>query len=366
MRGADERSGSLFSYVDIEKRVPATHPLRLIRELVNGALAALDRKFDKLYSSEGRPSIPPERLIRASLLQLLYSIRSERQLMERLDFDLLFRWFVGLGIDDAVWDHSVFSKNRDRLLTTEIAQDFLAALLVEPKVKRLLSHEHFSVDGTLLKAWASMKSFRPKDGSGNPPTGGRNGERDFKNETRSNDTHESTTDPDARLHRKGHGQESKLCYMGHVLMENRNGLAILGDVTRASGTAERDAALGLIDRRRPGRRITVGADKAYDVADFVWALRARLVTPHIAIDGHVTKTGSVRKTAVDQRITRHPGYAISQCCRKRIEEIFGWTKTTGGLAQLKVRGLAKAKAAFTFGLAAYNLVRLPKLLEAPA
>lgn len=366
MRGADERSGSLFSYVDIEKRVPAEHPLRLIRELVDGALAALDRRFEELYSAEGRPSIPPERLVRASLLQLLYSIRSERQLMERLDFDLLFRWFVGLGIDDRVWDHSVFTKNRDRLLTSEIAQDFLAALLAEPKIKRLLSHEHFSVDGTLLKAWASMKSFRAKDGSGKPPTGGRNGERDFKKERRSNETHESTTDPDARLHRKGQGQESRLCYMGHVLMENRNGLAILGEVTRASGTAERDAALGLIDRRRPERRITVGADKAYDVVDFVQALRARQVTPHIAIDGHVTKTGKTRKTGVDKRITRHPGYAISQCCRKRIEEIFGWTKTIGGLAQLKLRGLAKARAAFTFALAAYNLIRMPKLLEAPA
>ena len=211
-----------------------------------------------------------------------------------------------------------------------------------------------------------MKSFRPKDGSGKPPMGGRNGERDFKKEARSNDTHESTTDPDARLHRKGHGQESKLCYIGHVLMENRNGLAVLGEVTRASGTAERDAALDLIDRRRTERRITLGADKAYDVVDFVHELRAREVTPHIAIDGHLTKTGKVRKTAVDQRITRHPGYAVSQRCRKRIEEIFGWTTTTGGLAQLKVRGLAKAKTAFTFGLAAYNLVRLPKLLEASA
>lgn len=364
MRGADERSGSLFSYVDMEKRVPAEHPLRLIRELVDGALAALDRRFEKLYSAEGRPSIPPERLVRASLLQLLYSIRSERQLMERLDFDLLFRWFVGLGIDDQVWNHSVFAKNRDRLLTSAIAQDFLAALLAEPKIKRLLSHEHFSVDGTLLKVWASMKSFRAKDGSGKPPTGGRNGERDFKKERRSNETHESTTDPDARLYRKGQGQESRLCYMGHVLMENRNGLAILGEVTRASGTAERDAALDLIDRRRPERRITIGADKAYDVVDFVQALRARQVTPHIAIDGHVTKTGKTRKTGVDKCITRHPGYAISQCCRKRIEEIFGWTKTIGGLAQLKLRGLAKARAVFTFALAAYNLIRMPKLLEA--
>jgi len=366
MRGSDERSGSLFSYVDIEARVPSTHPLRHIRDLVNGALAKLDRKFETLYSADGRPSIPPERLVRASLLQLFYSIRSERQLMERLDFDLLFRWFVGLGIDDEVWNHSVFSKNRDRLLTSEIAQDFLAALLSEPKVKRLLSHEHFSVDGTLLKAWASMKSFRPKDGSGSPPGGGRNGERDFRAEKRSNETHESTTDPDARLYRKGHGQESKLCYMGHALMENRNGLAVLGKVTRATGTAERDAALHFLDRYRNGRRITLGADKAYDVAEFVGALRKRGVTAHIAIDGHVSKTGKARKTAVDKRITRHPGYVISQCCRKRIEEIFGWTKVIGGLAQLKMRGLAKVMAAFTFGLAAYNLIRLPKLLEAPA
>jgi transposase len=366
MRGSDERSGSLFSYVDIEARVPATHPVRHIRELVNGALAKLDQKFETLYSADGRPSIPPERLVRASLLQLFYSIHSERQLMERLDFDLLFRWFVGLGIDDEVWNHSVFSKNRDRLLTTEIAQDFLAALLAEPKVKRLLSHEHFSVDGTLLKAWASMKSFRPKDGSASPPRGGRNGERDFRGEKRSNETHGSTTDPDARLYRKGHGQESKLCYLGHALMENRNGLAVLAEVTRATGTAERDAALDLLDRYRKGRRITLGADKAYDVIEFVGALRERGVTAHIAIDGHVTTTGKARRTAVDKRITRHPGYTISQCCRKRIEEIFGWTKTIGGLAQLKMRGLAKVKAAFTFGLAAYNLIRLPKLLEAPA
>jgi transposase len=366
MRGTDERSGSLFAYVDIEARVPARHPLRRIRELVNGALATLDRTFETLYSADGRPSIPPERLVRASLLQLFYSIRSERQLMERLDFDLLFRWFVGLGIDDEVWDHSVFSQNRDRLLTSETAQDFLAALLAEPKVKRLLSHEHFSVDGTLLKAWASMKSFRPKDGSGSPPGGGRNGERDFRAETRSNETHESTTDPDARLYRKGKGQESKLCYMGHALMENRNGLAVLGEVTRAVGTAERDAALDLLDRRHAECRITLGADKAYDVVDFVSALRARDVTPHIAIDGHITKTGKVRRTAIDKRITRHPGYAISQTIRKRIEETFGWTKTTGGLVQVKVRGLAKVRAVFIFGLAAYNLIRLPKLLEAPA
>jgi len=365
MRGSDERTGSLFAYVDTEARVPADHPARRIRELVNAALGELDAVFSRLYAGEGRPSIPPERLMRASLLQMLYSIRSERQLMERLEFDLLFRWFVGLGIDDPVWDASVFSKNRDRLLTAEVAQGFLAALLAEPRVKRLLSHEHFSVDGTLLKAWASMKSFRPRDGGGNPPDDGRNGERDFRGERRSNETHASTTDPDARLYRKSNGQESRLCYLGHALMENRHGLAVAGDVTHATGTAEREAALDLVDRRRPGqRRITLGGDKGYDVADFVAESRARNVTPHVAIDGHVTKTGKHRKTAVDARTTRHPGYAISQVVRKRIEEIFGWGKTIGGLAQVKLRGLAKVRALFTFALAAYNLVRLPKLLEA--
>jgi len=365
MRGTDQRSGSLFSYVDINARVPREHPLRRIRELVNGALSKLDKRFGELYSKEGRPSIAPERLLRASLLQLFDSIRSERQLMERMDFDLLFRWFVGLGIDDPVWDHAVFSKNRDRLLNTEIAKDFLAALLTEPKVKRLLSHEHFSVDGTLLDAWASMKSFRPKDGSGDPPDGGRNGEQNFRGEKRSNETHASTTDPDARLYRKGNGQESRLCYMGHAIMENRNGLAICGDVTHATGTAERQAALEWTDERDSRRRITLGADKAFDVFDFVQALRKRNVTPHIAINGTISRNGIARKTAVDRRTTRHPGYSISQCIRKRIEEIFGWIKSTGGLGQLKVRGLEKAKTAFILALAAYDLIRLPKLLGAP-
>jgi transposase len=363
MRGTDQRSGSLFSYIDIEARVPAGHPLRRIRELANGALGKLDRQFAGLYSPEGRPSIPPERLIRASLLQLFYSIRSERQLMERMEFDLLFRWFVGLGIDDPVWDHSVFSKNRDRLLTTEIAQEFLAALLAEPKVKRLLSHEHFSVDGTLLKAWASMKSFRAKDGTGNPPDGGRNGEQDFRGEKRCNETHASTTDPDARLYRKGNGQESRLCYMGHAVMENRNGLAISGEVTHATGTAEREAALSWVERRRSTRRITLGGDKAYDVFDFIEALKERNVTPHITINGNIRWNGVPRKTAIDRRTTRHAGYWISQCIRKRVEEVFGWTKAIAGLAQVKVRGLVKVSAAFLFGLAAYNLIRLPKLLD---
>jgi len=365
MRGTDERSGSLFSYVDLERRVPVGHPLRRIRDLVNGALGGLDEEFSSLYACEGRPSIAPEKLLRASLLQMLYSIRSERQLMERLDFDLLFRWFVGLGIDDPVWDASTFSKNRGRLLTAAVAQGFLSALLNAPRVKQLLSHEHFSVDGTLLKAWASMKSFRPKDGGGNPPDGGRNGERDFRGEKRSNETHASTTDPDARLYRKGNGQESRLCYMGHALMENRHGLAVGGEATFATGTAEREAALGLVDRHRSGQgRITLAGDKGFDVTGFVEDLRDRNVTPHIAIDGHVRVSGKPRKTAIDKRTTRHPGYATSQTLRKRIEEIFGWAKTIGGLAQVKVRGLAKVRAVFTFALAVYNLIRIPKLLAA--
>ena len=374
MRGSDQQAGSLFSYVDLEARVAPDHPLRRIRLLVNEALEQLDRAFDGLYAAEGRPSIPPERLLRASLLQLFYSIRSERQLMERLDFDLLFRWFVGLGIDDPVWDATVFTKNRDRLLNSAIAQGFLGALLALPRVKTLLSREHFTVDGTLLKAWASMKSFRPKDGGGSPPDAGRNGERDFRGEKRSNETHASTTDPDSRLYRKGNGRESVLCYMGHALMENRNGLAVAGTVTHATGTAEREAALALLARprrrsihavRRTGR-ITLGGDKGYDVSGFVAALRALDVTPHIAINGRVSKHGVARKTAVDGRVTRHPGYAISQVIRKRVEEIFGWAKTTGALAQVKRRGIAKVSALFTLGLAAYDLIRIPKLLGAPA
>lgn len=375
MRGSDQQSGALFAYVDLESRIAADHPLRLIREIVNEALTSLDKAFEELYAREGRPSIPPERLVRSGLLQLFYSIRSERQLMERLDFDLLFRWFVGLGLDEPVWDATTFTKNRDRLLNTEIAQGFLSALLARPRVKRLLSREHFTVDGTLLKAWASMKSFRPKDGGGSPPGAGRNGERDFRGEKRSNETHASTTDPDARLYRKGYGRESVLCYMGHALMENRNGLVVAGTVTHASGTAEREAALTLIDRPRRRRlprairragRVSLGADKGYDVSGFVAELRKRAVTPHIAINGRISKHGVVRTTAVDGRVTRHPGYAISQVVRKRVEEIFGWDKSVGGLAQVKLRGLPKVRAIFTFALAAYNLIRLPKLLAAPA
>jgi len=367
MRGSDERSGSLFSYVDLEARVGKDHPLRTIREIANAALGDLSRAFTALYTEFGRPSIAPEKLLRAMLLQAFYGIRSERQLMERLEFDLLFRWFVGLGVDDAVWDHSTFSKNRDRLLEGEIAAKFLLAVLAQPQVKRLVSRDHFSVDGTLIEAWASIKSFRRKDGDDNDSQGpGRNAERGFHKEKRSNETHQSTTDPDARLYKKGDGQPAKLCYIGHALMENRHGLAVGGAISQATGTAERQTALELIDgRRRSGRRITLGADKAYDVTQFVHDLRDRLVTPHIAIDGHVRKTGIPRKTAVDGRTTRHIGYEISQRCRKRIEEVFGWIKSSAGLTKVKLRGKDRVDAAFTLALAAYNLVRLPKLLTAP-
>jgi transposase len=367
MRGSDERSGSLFSYVDLEARVRADQPLRVIRELANAALADLSDEFGKLYTNFGRPSIAPEKLLRAMLLQVFYGVRSERHLMERMEFDLLFRWFVGLGVDDPVWDHSTFSKNRDRLLEGEIAAKFLTALLAQRQVKRLLSSDHFSVDGTLIEAWASIKSFRRKDGGDRDHDGpGRNAERRFHKEKRSNETHESTTDPEARLYRKADGQPARLCYMGHALMENRNGLAVLGGVSLANGTAEREMALALIDRRGSAKRVTLGADKAYDVTPFVHDLRARSVTPHVAIDGHPSKTGKRRKTAIDARTTRHEGYDISQRCRKRIEEVFGWIKSSAGLAKVKLRGRARVDGVFVLALAAYNLIRLPKLLSEPA
>ena len=361
MRGGDERTGALFSYVDLEARVRGDHPLRAIRTIVKEALAAMAGEFAALYSPLGRPSIPPEKLLRAMLLQAFYSIRSERQLMERLEYDLLFRWFVGLGVDDPAWDHSVFSKNRDRLLDGDIAAKFLAAVLAQPKVKKLLSTDHFSVDGTLIEAWASMKSFKPKDGGDAPPTGGgRNAEADFHGHRRSNETHASTTDPDARLYRKGNGKEAKLCFIGHALMENRSGLLVEACLTRADGHAERVAALAMIEpnAERP-RPITLGGDKNYDVEDFVNELRSMSVTPHVA------QNTSGRRSAIDGRTTRHPGYGVSQCIRKRIEEAFGWMKTVGGQAKTKFRGLERVGFAFTFAAASYNLVRLPKLLQAP-
>ncbi|NOG70879.1 IS5 family transposase [Roseicella sp. DB1501] len=361
MRGKDEVRGSLFSYVDLERRIRPDHPLRTIRSIANAALAEMSAGFDALYPPTGRDSIPPERLLRALLLQAFYSIRSERQLVERIDFDLLFRWFVGLGVDDPVWDATSFTKNRDRLLGGEVAARFLATVLAQPGVRALLSSEHFSVDGTLLEAWASTKSFRPKDGSDPPPDAGRNAEQDFRGQKRSNETHASTTDPDARLFRKGPGKEARLCFMGHALMENRNGLIVGAVATRASGHAERLAALHLIaphaDRPNP---VTLGADKGFDARDFVAELREVNVTPHLA------QNTSGRRSAIDGRTTRHPGYAVSQRIRKRIEEAFGWAKTVAGLRKARHRGLPKVGWQFTLAMAAYNLVRLPKLLGAAA
>jgi IS5 family transposase len=297
------------------------------------------------------------------LLQAFYSIRSERQLMERLEFDLLFRWFAGLGVDDAAWDHSVFSKNRDRLLEGDIAAKFMRAVLEQPKVKQLLSTDHFSVDGTLIAAWASLKSFKPKSGSDEPPAegGGRNREADFHGRRRSNETHASTSDPEARLYRKGQGKEAKLCFMGHALMENRNGLVVETCLTQADGHAERIAALHMIEpyADRP-RAITLGADKGYDAEDFVNELRSMKVTPHVA------QNTSGRASAIDGRTTRHAGYAISQRIRKRIEEAFGWIKTIAGQEKTKFKGRERVGWAFAFAAAAYNLARLPKLMTAPA
>jgi transposase len=328
-------------------------------------LVALSGDFAALYSGMGRPSVPPEKLLRAMLLQAFYSVRSERQLMERIEFDLLFRWFVGIGIDDPVWDHSAFTKNRDRLLEGEIAAKFLEAVLSQPQVKRLLSSEHFSVDGTLIQAWASMKSFKPKqppNNDGGPSGGrgdGRNAPADFRGQKRSNDTHQSTTDPDARLYRKGPGMEARLCFIGHGLMENRSGLIVDARLTRVSGHAERLAALDMVQHvaDRPCA-VTLGADRGYDAADFVEELRGINVRPHVA------QNTSGRRSAIDKRTTRHPGYAKSQRVRKRIEEAFGWIKTVAGLRQTKLRGLPKVDWAFTFAAAAYNLVRLPKLIGA--
>jgi transposase len=361
MRGSDARSGELFSYVDLEKRVPERHPLRLVRVVVNDVLAALDGDFAKVYADSGRPSIAPERLLRALLLQAFYTIRSERQLMEQLDYNLLYRWFVGLGVDDPVWVPTVFTKNRDRLLEADVARRFLTELMNHEKLRGLLSDEHFSVDGTQIAAWASMKSFKAKDGSSDPPGPGRNGERDFHGEKPANATHASTTDPEAKLYRKGQGKEAKLSFMGHTLMENRSGLIVAASLTEATGTAERKAAEEMIVRHSPGaQRITLGADKGYDAAAFVADLRALNVTPHIA------QNISGRRSAIDARTTRHPGYATSQRKRKRVEEPFGWGKTIGGLARPMLRGVKKLGFKFTLTMASYNLIRLPKLVEVAA
>jgi transposase len=354
MRGNETTQQGFFSYISPEQRVPKNHPLRPMRTLVNKTLNELSPVFSKLYSHTGRPSIPPEMLLRATLLQILYSIRSERLLVEQIDYNILFRWFVGLSMDDPVWDHSSFTTNRDRLLNTEIAEAFFCSVRQQAQAARLLSDEHFTVDGTLIPAWASMKSFQLKDQDPTAGSGtGRNSDIDYRGQRRSNETHQSTTDPDARLYKKANGQESKLCYLGHVLMENRHGLAVDCRLTTASGTAERAAAIAMVKHVPGRRRITVGGDKAYNTADFAASLRSLQATPHVA--------QKVKGSALDGRTTRHAGYAVSQRVRKRVEEIFGWLKTIAGFHKVHLRGLPKVTGMFTFALSAYNLVRMRNL-----
>jgi len=356
MRGIDAIQADVFSYISPEQRVPKNHPLRPIRILVNDALRALSGEFDKMYSDIGRPSIAPEKLLRALLLQILYTIRSERMLQEQLDYNLLFRWFVGLNMDDPVWDPTVFTKNRDRMLSSDVAGLFFQAVVEQARLMGLLSDEHFSVDGTLIEAWASQKSFQRKDdGDAGNSTGGGNCNVDFHGEERTNDTHESKTDPDARLYRKGKGKEAKLCYAGHVLMENRNGLVVDGEITKATGTAEREAALEMLSEVAGDKRVTIGTDKAYDTHDFVEQTRGMNVTPH------VTQNTNGRRSAIDGRTTRHEGYAVSLRCRARIEEIFGWVKTVGGQRKTRYRGEELVGWMFDLSLAAYNLVRMRNL-----
>jgi transposase len=359
MRGRFQDQGGLFCYISPEHRVPANHPLRRVRRLVRDVLKELSPSLGRLYSSEGRPSIPPEQLLSALLLQVFYGIRSERQLIEQLNYNLLFRWFVGLSPDEAVWDATTFTKNRERLQSGDIFQKFMTRLLNHSQVKPLLSDEHFSVDGTLIEAWASQKSFRPKDGGDGDGS-------DFHGQQRKNDTHASTTDPESRLYRKAAGREARLSYMGHVTMENRHGLAVAGKVTEANGTAERRASEAMMKakRREVGCRITVGEDKAYDTGDHVAALRDLEVTPHVAQNDAVTKTGRRRRSAIDGRTTRHAGYGMSQSRRAMIECIFGWGKQHGTMRKTKHRGIARVAADFLLNLIAYNLVRIPKLVRA--
>lgn len=357
MRGEDQQQASLFSYISPEERVPQDHPLRPIREMCDGALKRLSPEFERLYSRTGRPSIAPEKLLRALLLQALYTVRSERLLMEQLNYNLLFRWFVGLGPDDAVWVPTVFTKNRDRLLEGDIARLFFEEVVAEAIDRGLMSDEHFTVDGTLIEAWAGLKSFRRKGSKSAPsPDDPSNPTVNFHGEKRGNKTHESTTDPDSRLMRKGPGKEAKLSFAGHVVMENRNGLAVGGCVTQATGNAECEAALRLLQDIPRAMRVTVGADKGYDQRTFVEGLRGQGATPHVA--------RKVKYSAVDGRVTRHAGYIVSQQKRKRIEEIFGWLKTVGMIRKARHRGTRLVDWMFTFALAAYNLVRMRKLVEA--
>jgi transposase len=358
MRGDDPRHEAMFSYVTPEARVRADHPLRPIRRMTDAALAHLSPRFDRLYSTMGRPSIPPEQLLRALLLQMLYSIRSERLLVEELDYSVLYRWFVGLSLDDPIWDATTFTKNRDRLLAGDIADAFFAEVLAAIKAEGLLSDEHFTVDGTLLEAWASHKSFKPKGSDRTPPSDPKNPSVSFHGQTRRNDTHQSTTDPDARLYKKGGGHEAKLAYLGHLLTENRHGLIVDTAVTAASGTAERDAAIVMLgELPLTSRRITVGADKLYDTREWVATVRRMHITPHVA--QHATRLGG---SAIDGRTVRHSSYVLSQRKRKLVEQAFGWMKTVGLFRKLRHRGGPLVDWMFTFGAAAYNLVRWRNLV----
>ena len=351
MRGDDREPAALFSYISTEARVPADHPLRAIRLLVDGILQQMSPEFDALYAAGGRPSIPPERLLRAQLLQMFYTVRSERLLMEQLDYNILFRWFVGLELDEPIWDPTVFTKNRDRLLTQAVAQRFFQ--LVVAQATPWLSDEHFTVDGTLIEAWASHKSFQRKDGDDDGDG------RDFRGQARKNDTHASKTDPDARLYRKSDGAEARLAYLGHVLMENRHGLVVQAVATRATGTAEREAAIQLLRAHGVGAGCTLGADKNYDTREFVARARALGVTPHVS--QNVKRTGG---SALDARTTRYDGYEQSQSCRPRVERVFGWIKPIAGLRKIKLRGLAHVEWLFVFACAAFNVKRLTALRAA--
>jgi transposase len=345
----------MFSYISLEERVPAKHPLRKLRVLVDALLASMSAEFEAVYARRGRPSVPPEMLLKALLLQILFSIRSERLLVEAIDYNLLYRWFVGLNIEDKVWDHSTFSANRERLFNEELARVFFERVKCSAQWAKLIGDEHFSVDGTLIEAWASHKSFRRKDdGGSNAPPPGRNAEVNFKGESRSNDTHASTTDADARLYKKAPGDKSRLCHMGHILMDNRHALVVDVEITHANGTAEREAALKMLARqKRKARRITVGADKGYDCRSFVQGCRQLGMTPHVA--------AKAKHSAIDARTQRHEGYKVSLRARKRIEEAFGWIKTVGGLAKTKLIGHAKLAGQALLCFAAYNLVRMGSL-----
>jgi transposase len=360
MRGQDRQQSSMFSYLSPEQRVRKDHPLRAIRAMADEALSSMSERFDAMYAKAGRPSIPPEKLLRAQLIQMLYSVRSERLLMEEIDYSVLFRWFVGMNLDEPVWDVTVFTKNRDRLLAGDVAREFLMEVVGQAREKDLTSDEHFTVDGTLIEAWASLKSFQRKGDKNTPPDDPGNPTVNFHGEERSNDTHESTTDPDALLARKGNGKEAKLSYNGNLLIENRNGLIVTTEVFQANGTAERDAALVMMEQLPGSHRVTVGADKAYDTRGFVSECRNLRVTPHVA--QNTKRTGG---SAIDQRTTRHDGYAISQRKRKRIEESFGWLKTIALLRKVRHRGIFKVGWVFTFAAAAYNLVRMRNLLATP-